>query len=338
MRILYVDTLKAVHAQSNVNGLKNAFRKIATKLDLFDYRTLVSISSAESVNKTLFKYAKKAKPDLIFLGKCESIYGDTIKLIKEFTNAYVVSFLGDFYWEPAPFKIEQSQYADINLFSYYDIGIRAKYKEAGATNIGYWNDGYDIGTEKKMDLPKTDDVIFLGSNYLQINNYLENYQFRYNLMKQIDDKFNLTVYGKGWDGFKKPRAWVHTGHKTEAVNRAKITVGVTAVDNAYLYLSWPRVFQTMACGTLHLTQYVPGLEKIFTNRKHIVWFRTVSECLELIDYYLKHDDEREAIAEAGRALVVENHSYDNRIRGIADRKIKDEEDIFAYLGTKDYPL
>jgi len=68
MKILYVDTIKANHAQSNVRGMMNAFMKVG-KLFPFDYRTLVSISSPESVNKTLRKEAIRLKPDIIFIGK-----------------------------------------------------------------------------------------------------------------------------------------------------------------------------------------------------------------------------------------------------------------------------
>ena len=55
MKILYVDTLKAIHAQSNVKGLMNAFMKLGQVFP-FDYRTLVKISSPASVNKTYFPF------------------------------------------------------------------------------------------------------------------------------------------------------------------------------------------------------------------------------------------------------------------------------------------
>jgi len=337
MRVLYIDAMKAQHAKSNTNGLKKAFSKVAS-VDLFDYRTLASISNPQSMNKALFKTVKHSKPDLIFIGKGECIFGDTVALIKQhFPNTFIVSFLGDFYWEPADFKIGQCQHADLNLFSYYDESIRNLYKKTGVKNIGYWNDGFDPEVEKKVNVLKDVEVSFFGSNYLKINNYLENYQFRYNLMSAIDKKFNLVVYGKGWENFRNRRNWVTEDKKTEAVNRSKITIGVTAVDNAYLYLSWPRVFQTMACGTLHITQYVPGLEQIFKNKEHLVWFRTLNECLELIEYYLKNDDERERIAETGRNFVLKNHTYSNRVNGFIDMKIKNENNIYDYLGvTEDY--
>ena len=43
-----------------------------------------------------------------------------------------------------------------------------------------------------------------------------------------------------------------------------------------------RTFLTLAAGGFHLTHYVPGLETMFENHRHLVWYRSDEECLELI--------------------------------------------------------
>jgi len=324
MKILYVDSLKAKHAQSNITGLLSAFQ-LYGEVDVFDYRTLAKISSNEKMNKALVKTCLKTNYDFIFLGKCESIFGETVRIIKEQTKSFVVSFLGDFYWEPCPFKVEQNKYADLSLFSYYEKEVISKYN---SKNSGFWTDGSNAGVDYYMGLEKIHDVVFLGSNHLTINNYLENYSFRYELMKEIDSNFDLHVYGNGWDGFKNQHSWVQNKDKTTAVNQAKITIGVSAVVS-FLYLSYPRVFQSMACGTLHITQYVPGLELLFKNHEDIVWFNTIEEAKVLLRYYLENDDMRERVALNGREKALQ-HSYVNRVKGIIDCTIKD--DLFGYLG------
>ena len=46
----------------------------------------------------------------------------------------------------------------------------------------------------------------------------------------------------------------------------------------------------------------------------MAWTRSWSnECLSLIDYYCEHDEEREAIAMAGREKVLAEHTYDQRL-------------------------
>src|SRR5262249_30519406 len=66
-----------------------------------------------------------------------------------------------------------------------------------------------------------------------------------------------------------------------------------------LYFS-NRTFLTLACGGFHLTHYVPELERMFTNRRHLVWFHSDDECLDLIRYYLARPRARRAIARAGQ--------------------------------------
>jgi hypothetical protein len=316
MKILYVDAIKSQHAQSNVSGLLSAFQCFG-ETDTFDQRTLSKISSDEKMNKALLKACISKNYDFIFLGKCESVFGETVKNIKEMTDSFVVSFLGDFYWDPCPFKYDQNQYADLSLFSYFDESIISKYK---TKNSGFWTDGCNSGIDMDMGMERVHDVVFLGSNHSVFNNYLENYSFRYDLLKHIDDNFNLTVYGNGWSGFKNACSWVTNKNKTIAVNKAKITIGVSAVES-FLYLSWPRVFQTMACGALHLTQYVEGLELIFKNHENIVWFKSIEEADVLLKYYLKNDHLLSRIALNGKNLA-QQHTYYHRVKSIIDCKIK----------------
>jgi spore maturation protein CgeB len=60
--------------------------------------------------------------------------------------------------------------------------------------------------------------------------------------------------------------------------------------------------------------YVSGMEKEFTDREHLVFYeyKNFKQLKELIDYYLKHDDERESIRLAGHELVKNNYTYKNR--------------------------
>ena len=69
----------------------------------------------------------------------------------------------------------------------------------------------------------------------------------------------------------------------------------------------------MASGAFHLTRYFPGLEDVFENGEHLVWFHSIPEAIDQIEYYLAHDREREKIASAGRQEVLMHHTWDDRI-------------------------
>lgn len=75
-----------------------------------------------------------------------------------------------------------------------------------------------------------------------------------------------------------------------------------------------RVFEAMACGAMLVTDRIAnGLLDLFQDGRHLATFQTRDELLERVGYYLQHDDERKAIAEAGQAEVLAHHTY--RCRG-----------------------
>lgn len=72
-----------------------------------------------------------------------------------------------------------------------------------------------------------------------------------------------------------------------------------------------RNFEAMMGGALLLTPKVGnGLEDLFENGRHCVFYEegNAEDAIAKIKYYLSHDKEREEIASAGRALVLERHS------------------------------
>lgn len=70
-----------------------------------------------------------------------------------------------------------------------------------------------------------------------------------------------------------------------------------------------RVLDIMACGGFVLTNWQPEIEEYFVDGAEIVMFHSLEECMEKIDYYLQHEEERKQIAEAGRKKVQEAFSY-----------------------------
>lgn len=75
-----------------------------------------------------------------------------------------------------------------------------------------------------------------------------------------------------------------------------------------------RVFEGTACGALVLTDTVAnGLDELFEIGREIIVYRDDRDLLEKIAYYLAHDEEREAIARAGQARTLREHTYVHRM-------------------------
>lgn len=74
----------------------------------------------------------------------------------------------------------------------------------------------------------------------------------------------------------------------------------------------PRIYDVLAAGGFLLTEYRPAIEEEFVLGQHLVCFHSPEDLREKADYYLAHADERENIARAGQAHVLETATYRNR--------------------------
>ncbi len=77
-----------------------------------------------------------------------------------------------------------------------------------------------------------------------------------------------------------------------------------------------RVFEMGMSGTLMLAHRAPYLDTYYEPGKEYIPFDTLEECLQLARYYLKHERERAAIAEAYARRTVAEHLWRHRIEHV----------------------
>jgi len=102
------------------------------------------------------------------------------------------------------------------------------------------------------------------------------------------------------------------------INRVVITEGFTQ-----------RVFDCLAGGNFILTNKKPLIDEFFQTSgksQEVVVFDNEAHCRELIDYFLKHEAQRAAIANRGMKRVLADHTYNHRI-GVMFRVLA------SHLGT-----
>jgi len=75
-----------------------------------------------------------------------------------------------------------------------------------------------------------------------------------------------------------------------------------------------RLFEATGISTLLLTDWKANLREMFEPEKELVAYHSPEECAELIEYYLEHDDEREAIARVGQQRTLRQHAHYQRMR------------------------
>ncbi len=71
-------------------------------------------------------------------------------------------------------------------------------------------------------------------------------------------------------------------------------------------------------GTLLITDRKQNLCDMFKPGNEVVAYRSPEDCVELIQYYLQHDVEREVIARAGQQRTLREHTYYHRMQELVD--------------------
>ena len=275
----------------------------------------------EVLQEQLIEKASDTKPDVIFfILQQEQIDITTLKTLKE-KGFFTVNFFGDDQWR---FNSWSSRFAP-----YFSACITTdkfsidKYKEIGQNNIirSQW-----ASLESNVDVTNVKykyDVTFIGGM---------NRTRKWFIDVLIKRGINIQCFGAGWSNGR-----VTYEEMEEIFLTSKINLNLsnsTNYDMRYM-LSSPRAFlstmraiisggknssQTKARnfeipvqGGFQLTDYVPTLEEYFDIGKELVCYGDIDEAEVLINYYLRHEKERESIKIAGVKKARDNHTFQHRI-------------------------
>lgn len=94
----------------------------------------------------------------------------------------------------------------------------------------------------------------------------------------------------------------------EKFAESKIVFNISMLDDLNM-----RTFEAMGTGSFLLTNWIPTIEEVFEDGKHLVLYRSLDEMVDKAKFYLKHDSERERIAAAGYEEVISKHTIDHRV-------------------------
>jgi len=127
------------------------------------------------------------------------------------------------------------------------------------------------------------------------------------------------IFGKLGRSYGGKFVW--GGEHAKIARLSKIYLGFDAMPHVRKSMS-ERLYIAVGCGAFYMCRHVEGIEDVLEPGKEIVTFHTEDEMIDMIKYYLRNDDLRMKIAEAGRQRVLREHTYEIRMR----RLIKTIED------------
>ncbi|MDP3673058.1 MAG: glycosyltransferase [Telluria sp.] len=117
------------------------------------------------------------------------------------------------------------------------------------------------------------------------------------------------------DGMIQNR-FVGHGEKAKAFRGAKIVLN--NLNPAEIWGTNVRTFEICGAGGFQLVDWRPGLAQLFEIGKELVAFDDLADLKSKITHYLAAPDERLAIAAAGRARALRDHTYRHRLQLLLD--------------------
>ena len=142
-------------------------------------------------------------------------------------------------------------------------------------------------------------------------------------LEQLCSELGVDVWGPGVELLPKDSA-IRAHHRGEAwglemyetLRVSKITLN-SHIDVAGGHANNMRLFEATGAGTLLITDHQQDLHEIFEPGREVVSYRMSQECVALVRRYLANDREREAIAKAGQARTLRDHTYRARMVELA---------------------
>lgn len=291
---------------STVSFMKKTLEKLGQEIVPFDYRKEREQYGNERMQGEMINLTKEKRPDAFLLLKGDGIFPETLVDIKKTCHV-------SFRYMDSPIKGWIVHLARVsNSFFITAGGLIEKYKRLGVKNVFHLWEGCDPEVHRYLPSGSPEyqcEVAFVGVGKAG----------RENLLKEVMKAgFNLKIWGRDWPkSFPVKKEWVEPEEFAKVCSSARVVLGLNDNNTIPDYFS-DRTFLTLACRGFHITSYTPRLERWFTNKKHLVWYKTrkkypwskrYQECADLIKYYLDKPEERERIARMGQEWVYSHYTW-----------------------------
>jgi O-antigen biosynthesis protein len=131
---------------------------------------------------------------------------------------------------------------------------------------------------------------------------------------------DLAVYGTNWKGLI-PEKYIKGDHVNnnelrEAYSSCKILLNDHWDDMREKGFISNRLFDGFASGAFIISDNIIGAKEVFDDT--LITYNTPDELHSLIDYYLNNEDERIKEIQKGRDIVLNNHTFKDRVNQILE--------------------
>jgi len=323
------------------NNFYESLRKLSqTEVIYFPYERILELGRDKG-NVELLNLIKREKPDLFFA----FMFTDELLLkILDEINKYTtsVAWFSDDHWRFDNYSKYYAPHFSWVITTYSKAVDR--YKKIGVKNVihSQWAANIDVYRPITENVKKEIDVSFVGTWSRP----------RQKIILALKNKgINVECYGSGWSNGRISSDKMVKIFSSSKINLAlnpapgyfnmnslgrllfkrsmdKITPDFHFLNN---FKSWinrgipqikARHFEIPACGGFLMTSMADNLGDYYKVGEEIAVYKDTKDLIEKIKYYLKNDQKRKKIAEAGYLRTIKDHTYQKRFADIF-KKITD---------------
>ena len=204
-----------------------------------------------------------------------------------------------------------------NDFSSYDLMLSSfphyvdQFKRQGLQSE-YFNLGFEPRVLTRLKKSQAHDVVFVGG-------ISHEHGGRIRFLEQIASRVKMDWWGYGVENLAPDsplrRSYREPLWALEMYNKlhnARIALN-HHIDAAKNYANNMRLFEATGVDACLLTDYKDNLQSFFQPGAEVLAYHSEEECIEMISYYLDHEEERKTIADAGHARTLNQHTYYHRM-------------------------
>lgn len=275
---------------------------------------------SRSLRFKLLRQCRDFQPDIVFIEKALWLDSATIQKIKALPGNRIVIY---HYNPDDPFgEYDQGWAQFIAAIESYDVHFVPKeeniidYQKHGAKHVIAFDRSYDPSLHRPITLSK-DDLLRYQCNLGFIGSWAPHREAV--IAELIGAGYSLKIWGNGWPNKEHwetiQHCWCGPSQFGEdyikAINGMKIALHFLRHENRDEQDS--RTFEIPACEVFMLAERSAAHGRLFSEDVEAVYFEGAGDLAAKIDYYLNHDDSRQAVAEAGRQRCL-NSGYDHASR------------------------
>jgi hypothetical protein len=263
------------------------------------------LSATKALLPVVAEQVRRVRPDVLYLQDLTFMPADLLRSLKSSVKLVVGQIAS-----PLPPRDQLDPY-DLILTSFPHYVSRLR--EAGLT-AEYFRLGFDPSVLARIGTPdRVHACTFVGGISREHSRGVA-------LLELVARNADVTFFGYGAQTLRAdspilPRhrgpAWGLDMYR--ALGLSRITLN-RHIDVAEGYANNMRLYEATGMGAMLITDAKANLQELFDVGKEVVTYDSAEDAAEKISYYSAHPAERDAIAHAGQARTLREHTYEQRMR------------------------